>query len=121
MINYDASSLDDSGPGLTGVREGQALSRGVLEGDARGGEPRRVGRARGERVPCHGDEVRREVHGRQALRGGERREQRTRAQAGGQGQPGYVFVFLPNSPCLIPQIQPIMLGLCPIMPNCAQL
>jgi len=36
--------------------------------------------------------------------------------------PGAVwFFFCPNFLCLIPQIQPIMLGLCPIMPNYAQL
>jgi len=35
------------------------------------------------------------------------------------GPGGIRFFFCPNSLCLIPQIQPVMLGLCPIMPNCA--
>jgi hypothetical protein len=33
------------------------------------------------------------------------------------GSGGICFSFSPRSLCLIPQIQPIMLGLCPIMPN----
>ena len=32
------------------------------------------------------------------------------------GPCGICFFFCPNSLCLIPQIQPIVLGLCPIMP-----
>jgi len=35
------------------------------------------------------------------------------------GPAGICFFFCPNSPCLVPQLQPIMHGLCPIMPNYA--
>ena len=35
--------------------------------------------------------------------------------------PGEIcFLFCPNSLCLTPQIQPVMLEVCPIMPNYAQ-
>ena len=38
--------------------------------------------------------------------------------AGSQVGPGGIyFFFCPNSLCLIPQIQPVMLRLCPIMPK----
>ena len=36
------------------------------------------------------------------------------------GPGGICFFISPNSLCLIPQIHPIIIGLCPIMPTCAE-
>ena len=39
------------------------------------------------------------------------------AQSPVVGPGGICFFFRPNSLCSMPKVQPIMLGLCPIMPN----